>query len=146
MEKNAFTNAMDRMLGYSPEAIGAYLGKAALSLPCLKVYIRRGGCIAITFAPNISRNMEPEANGYVIYDRSGSVLHAQGVTPVAMEPAMLDGAQNPLEVADKYGAPHADIGSGVSRFAYLSDHGTLYSVELQGKTACVIRERSLLQA
>ena len=146
MDKNAFTDAMDRMLGCSTEAVRACWGKAAMSFSGLKVYIRKGGCIAFAFTPSQEGNMTLVASGYVVYDNGGNVLHAQGVTPVKMDDAMLEGTQDLRGLAEKYGDPHADIGNSQPCFAYLSDHGTLYSVDPQDMTTCVIRELSLLQA
>ena len=144
MKENSFENAMNMMLGHSPQAINAYFGKAALAFPGLSVYVTKGGCIAVVFSPNQNHKMTMEAIGYAVYDRSGRVLCANGIQLVSMDAADLKAETDISTIAEKYGSPHLDTGSGMTAFAYLSDHATLYSVQMLSMKMCMVRERSLV--
>lgn len=141
MNSGSFSGSMDMLIGFSPEVIGAFFGKPSLSFTGLKVYERQGGIIAVVFRPG--KKMHPEATGYVVYDRSGSVLCANGVSPVNMDAFALESETTPVSLVERYGEPHADIGSGFSVYAYLSSHASLYSVRLTGDNTCTVKEMTL---
>lgn len=143
MNSGNFAGSMDMLIGFSSEAIGAFFGRPALSFPGLKVYKRQGGMIAIVFHPG--KRMRPEATGYVVYDRSGAVLCANGVSPVDMDASVLEAETDPVSLVERFGNPHADIGNGFSVYAYLSSHASLYSVRMTGENRCAIEEMTLTQ-
>ena len=145
MSEKGFSTVLDALLCSSPKSLDSFFGDASLSFHSLRVYPLKSGFLAIPFMPSAHRNMELQSSGYVLYDAHGHVVCAQGLTPVAMDASVLVGKTNLQELVDKYGTPHADIGSGMPLLVYLSDHATLYYVQQQSETTCSIQEKPLIQ-
>ena len=125
---------MDELLDHTRNEIINYFGKPYMDFISLIAFSLKGGTVAIGFRMQ-------KAVSYAVYDTQGNMICTNVNVKSIMSSEMNQYDKMPLsQFAAQYGAPHADIGSGVPLPVYFSDHGTFYKVFLTGNRISQIVE------
>lgn len=125
---------MDELLDHTRNEIINYFGKPCMDFTSFDAFSLEGGTIAIGFSMQ-------KAVSYAVYDTQGNMI-CTNVNVISLVSGEMDqyGRMPLSQFAAQYGAPHADIGSGVPLPVYFSDHGTFYKVFLAGSRISQIAE------
>ena len=129
---------LEILCGYSERALESYLGRPFLKYPLLAFYKRGKGIIAVKFIRSEGKIV---SSGCILYGTKGKIMHTKNLTPIKFD---LKNIFLPFPLSgfiEKFGLPHAEIGSGFTSLIYLSGHESIYILELDREEILRIREK-----
>lgn len=121
---------LDELLNnHSKGELIAYFGTPNLDFPTLSVFASGKGLLAVIFEKNM-------VSAYVLYNAEGQLYYTQNLNTIniAFEELATYEKTSMTNFVKAYGNPHADLGSGRTIPAYLSDHASIYRlIEVGGR-------------